>query len=287
MASTIPFGVATVEESYALQTEMLDNDLSLSSNFHSMMDAFHSACSYPTLSYFFSTLIGSRPLRRWRQNQLLACRLRIMARALKEYFCREDLAPKFAEIIEICDEDSEKVHEECDCETTTSTCSELALDGPAGMDDGNILQENGSIKSDASSETSACESFLTASPPTRIIQPRFTRRENPAGHRKHQAWVKTSTIGKILSKDKIELHQGGSQVSTSDIASPKLSDEQNNKTEVTHTPPNKLPKKFRRGRKRKIVYKGPICYICSGKHHVRDCGLRKLKGKKCKKGKRG
>lgn len=48
----------------------------------------------------------------------------------------------------------------------------------------------------------------------------------------------------------------------------------------------KLPVKFRHGRKKKIVYKGPICYNCSGKHHIRDCGVKALKGKRARKGKR-
>ncbi|MAD85830.1 MAG: hypothetical protein CL912_22940 [Deltaproteobacteria bacterium] len=139
-------------------------------------------------------------------------------------------------------------------------------------------------RSDASSETSSCDSSNNST----LVEPRrsrYIRREHPTGHRKHQAWIKVSSLTH-LSTGRVENIQDGVQAGSGRGFSLSTSQGSNGKSDDTPIPPSKLPAKYRHGRKKKTVYRGPICYNCAGKHHIRDCGLKMLKGKRARKGKR-
>ncbi|KAK0112650.1 hypothetical protein ONS95_014389 [Cadophora gregata] len=165
-----------------------------------------------------------------------------------------------------------------------SACSELTLNNLARVPADSIFDENGFLRSDTSSAMSHFDLISSASTSPVPRRTRYIRRENPTGHRKYQAWVKDSTILRDVNSEQTEHSKERTEMNRIGEYNTIIGEGKSSNVTDSGATSAKLPAKFRRGRRRKTVYKGPICYRCSRKHHIRDCGVRKLKGKRNKKG---
>ncbi|KAH6718234.1 hypothetical protein BKA61DRAFT_572293 [Leptodontidium sp. MPI-SDFR-AT-0119] len=136
------------------------------------------------------------------------------------------------------------------------------------------------------SSESLCESINqspTSLKPLKVT--RYTLVNNPAGNRKYQKWIKTTALANLIESGKVKRVEGKQEVKI--IENPcvqvKEAAAQEVKVDDVQEVKNNLRTKFRHGRKKKVVYRGPSCYKCSGKHHIRDCCWRFLKGKRSRK----
>ncbi|KAL2066041.1 hypothetical protein VTL71DRAFT_2112 [Oculimacula yallundae] len=113
--------------------------------------------------------------------------------------------------------------------------------------------------------------------------PRYTAVNNPAGNRKYQKWLKTTALAKLVQEAKVKLIEGSKAVIVLKDPEVRTKKPPTGKPQDVPDTTQRRISKFGHGRKHKIIYKGPICYKCSGKHHIRDCGAKMLKGKRSRK----